>query len=304
MSLDRGAPMSDVSVWQNGLLKTDRAPASGELPVGNGTDFDLSQSHITFGNPLIIDVPVTVNGIVHSTTGGFEFPDNTIQTSAATTYTPPTVATGTVQSNISGSTAAPTANTISAVLDNLLGTAQGSVVYRGASSWAPLTPGTLGQFLQTQGAGANPQWASVTAPPWALVKKTSDQTITSNTTPVNDTQLFFIAAANTTYAVQCVYSLSMTNGIGFKVAVNGPASPTRVRATSFLTGGTFTQGGEITAYGTIISNTTGGPSFVYINMIIVNGSTAGTVNMQIAQAASSASATTFEQGSYLQYAAF
>ena len=296
--------MGDVSVWQNGNLQTSRAPASGELLVGNGTDFTLSQSNITFGNPIVFGVPITVNGIVYSTSGGFKFPDGTTQASAATSYVVPSVATGTVQSNISGSSNPPSANTISSVLDNLLGTTQGSVAYRGASSWASLPPGTLGQFLQTQGASANPTWASVTAPPWIFVKKTSDQTFTSNTTLTNDTQLFFTAAANATYAVQCVYSLSMTSGIGFKVAVTGPASPTRVRAGAIIVGGTFTNSAVTTSYSTIISNTSGGPSFVYINMIIINGSTAGTVNMQIAQAASSASPTVFEQGSYLQYAAF
>lgn len=48
---------------------------------------------------------------------------------------------------------------ISTVLD-WIGSAQGSVLYRGASGWAVLAPGTSGQFLQTQGAGANPQWAT------------------------------------------------------------------------------------------------------------------------------------------------
>ena len=36
--------------------------------------------------------------------------------------------------------------------------AMGDVLYRGASSWYRLAPGTSGQFLQTQGPGASPQW--------------------------------------------------------------------------------------------------------------------------------------------------
>jgi hypothetical protein len=71
-----------------------------------------------------------------------------------------TAADGTIKSNISGSSAAPSDNTITAVLDKLFGTTQGSVIYRGVSSWAALTPGTAGQFLTTQGAGANPNWSS------------------------------------------------------------------------------------------------------------------------------------------------
>lgn len=46
---------------------------------------------------------------------------------------------------------------VQALLD-LIGNTQGDVLYRGASSWAALAPGTSGQFLKTQGAGANPVW--------------------------------------------------------------------------------------------------------------------------------------------------
>lgn len=38
--------------------------------------------------------------------------------------------------------------------------AQGDILYRNASGWVNLGPGTSGQFLQTQGAAANPQWAT------------------------------------------------------------------------------------------------------------------------------------------------
>ncbi|RXG86492.1 hypothetical protein [Bradyrhizobium zhanjiangense] len=65
---------------------------------------------------------------------------------------------GTIRSNISGITSTLDDNPISAVLDKLLGTTQGSVVYRGASSWSALSPGTLGQLLSSGGAGSNPSW--------------------------------------------------------------------------------------------------------------------------------------------------
>jgi hypothetical protein len=50
--------------------------------------------------------------------------------------------------------------TLSNVLDFIGSPAQGDILYRGASSWAYLTPGTSGFFLQTQGASANPVWAA------------------------------------------------------------------------------------------------------------------------------------------------
>jgi hypothetical protein len=47
--------------------------------------------------------------------------------------------------------------TLSQVLDWASST-QGSLLFRGASTWAALGPGTVGQVLQSGGSGANPSW--------------------------------------------------------------------------------------------------------------------------------------------------
>jgi hypothetical protein len=47
--------------------------------------------------------------------------------------------------------------TATQVLD-LIGSTRGQVLYRGASAWTALSPGTAGQLLQTGGAGADPSW--------------------------------------------------------------------------------------------------------------------------------------------------
>lgn len=44
------------------------------------------------------------------------------------------------------------------ILDQI-STTQGSVLYRGATDWAALAPGAVGEFLKTNGVGANPSWA-------------------------------------------------------------------------------------------------------------------------------------------------
>lgn len=49
--------------------------------------------------------------------------------------------------------------TASNVLDMIGGT-QGMILYRSASGWAALSPGTSGQVLQTNGAAANPSWVT------------------------------------------------------------------------------------------------------------------------------------------------
>lgn len=41
---------------------------------------------------------------------------------------------------------------------DLLGNTEGDVLYRGASAWTVLSPGTSGQVLTTGGAGADPSW--------------------------------------------------------------------------------------------------------------------------------------------------
>lgn len=70
------------------------------------------------------------------------------------------VGNGTLLANISGSAAAPTPSTLSLILDAILSSTQGAVLYRGAAAWAALAPGTSGQFLQTNGSASNPAWAN------------------------------------------------------------------------------------------------------------------------------------------------
>lgn len=50
------------------------------------------------------------------------------------------------------------------ILDQITVT-QGYVLYRAAGGWAALPPGTTGQVLQTNGAGADPAWAAQAAAP-------------------------------------------------------------------------------------------------------------------------------------------
>ena len=75
----------------------------------------------------------------------------------------PSIANNDLLANTSGSSAQPTAHTLTAYLDSVFGNTQGSILYRGASVWAELGPGTAGQFLKTQGASANPVWATVSS---------------------------------------------------------------------------------------------------------------------------------------------
>lgn len=83
----------------------------------------------------------------------------------------------TVVSNISGGSATPSNNTLTAVLDHVLGATRGMILYRGASAWAALAAGTSGQFLETLGSSADPAWASIPAGSLAAV---SDKRLLAN----------------------------------------------------------------------------------------------------------------------------
>lgn len=53
-----------------------------------------------------------------------------------------------------------TFSTLTALVDAMACSTQGSVIYRNATVWVCLTPGTNGQFLTSGGAGANVSWTS------------------------------------------------------------------------------------------------------------------------------------------------
>lgn len=78
-------------------------------------------------------------------------------------------AAGTVSAGIAGqigyyaATGSAVAGTsLSALLDAAIGTSHGAIIYRGASGWSLLAPGTSGYVLQTNGSGSDPTWVAQT----------------------------------------------------------------------------------------------------------------------------------------------
>ena len=70
------------------------------------------------------------------------------------------ISAGYVVGNATGSSAVPTASTLSALIDQAIGGTQGQILYRGASAWSALSPGSSGYVLTSGGASANPSWAA------------------------------------------------------------------------------------------------------------------------------------------------
>lgn len=86
---------------------------------------------------------------------------NDISANAVTLAKLATQSSNTILANITGGAAVPTASSLSSILDTILGSTQGAIVTRNGSEWIKLDPGsTLGDFLQSQGSGANLAYAS------------------------------------------------------------------------------------------------------------------------------------------------
>jgi len=60
-----------------------------------------------------------------------------------------------------------------------IGNSQGQILMRGASAWLPLGTGTAGQYLQTNGAGQNPAWATPPSPANVADGDKGDITVTA-----------------------------------------------------------------------------------------------------------------------------
>ncbi|MET3485350.1 hypothetical protein [Methylobacterium sp. 1973] len=69
----------------------------------------------------------------------------------------------TLKANLLAGTASPQDVGLSALIDATFGNTRGALLYRGASGWALLAPGSNGQVLTSNGSGADPGYAAVAA---------------------------------------------------------------------------------------------------------------------------------------------
>jgi hypothetical protein len=127
----------------------------GTLATQNGTFSGTSSGTNTGDQTITLTSDVTGSG-----TGSFA---TTIANDAVTNAKLANMAASTIKARITASTGDPEDATLTQVLDLVGSAAQGDILYRGASTWTRLAAGTNGHYLKTQGTGANPTWAAVTA---------------------------------------------------------------------------------------------------------------------------------------------
>lgn len=71
---------------------------------------------------------------------------------------------GELLANITGATDTPVGATLTAILDYLFSSTHGALLFRGATEWEALAPGTVGYVLTTDGTGADLHWAATGTP--------------------------------------------------------------------------------------------------------------------------------------------
>lgn len=195
-----------------------------------------------------------------------------------------------------------------------IGATRGSVLYRGAAGWAALTPGTSGFFLQSQGAGADPVYASAAGGSefWSRVRRTSDNTINNGNTGAtltSDSVLQIALAAGTAYRIRACFLLDTANAtMDYKYAWNYSGTWTGIRWASSdqVAGGAayVARGGIGSLQGsTSVTGTTSGQAIIESD-IWGQTNTAGTLAIQFAQNTADAGNLRIQSGSYIEYAAW
>jgi microcystin-dependent protein len=164
--VDNGIYIASTGAWsraldfdgardaRNGTLVyvTSGSANGDQIFVTSGTD------PITVGTTSLSFAAADISGTVYTLTAGDGLTGGGTL-NADRTVALATIADDRVMANISGSTAVPSANTLSAIIDATIGSTRGQILYRGASSWLALAAGTSGYVLTANGAGADPSWA-------------------------------------------------------------------------------------------------------------------------------------------------
>lgn len=186
--------------------------------------------------------------------------------------------------------------------------AQGDIMYYDGTNWVRLGAGTSGHFLKTQGAGANPLWASSPSGGAANViskHKTADETVTSSAVLQDDDALNFAIGANETWTFN-VFLRVFAGAGGFKYAFTIPsgASGRMDKYSNISATGSNSIDADITTGGgdsssLSITGTNQWQSYQPMFGYVVNGANSGTVQLQWAQNASNGTGTVVKRGSIL-----
>lgn len=147
----------------------------------------------------------------------------------------------------------------SSALDTTFGNTQGDMLYRNASAWVALAPGTSGQVLQTGGASANLSWGSAGAGAFPLLAPNGSGGAPS-------------------------YSFTNQTGTGIFYTTSGPAglnvAHSGVQSSLFTGNGGLLGGAAFLLQAPINLNLTGGPQYLSQgSFTVLSGATTANASM-------------------------
>lgn len=150
-----------AQVGSLGTLSVYKDTSSGPVVLTGGEIQEDNYIELVYDSALnsgsggfhLVSSTVTSGGTVTSVATGSGLTGGPITSSG--TIALATIATARMMANISGGNLAPSATTLTAFLDDVIGTTQGTFIYRNATVWTPLAVGSAGQPLITNGASAN-----------------------------------------------------------------------------------------------------------------------------------------------------
>jgi hypothetical protein len=198
----------------------------------------------TTGDPGDIIATASTDAVLRESGGALGWgtvATNGIAANAVTNAKLATATNQTLKSNISGGSATPADNTLTAILDNILSSSRGTIIYRGVAAWSALAPGTAGNFLQTAGAGADPSWQAAPGSSGGIPEAPIDGLayIRKNAGWVDGATLFQALDGDLT----AIAALAGTNTIYYRSAANTWSAVTIGSGLSF-SGGTLANTGS------------------------------------------------------------
>jgi len=170
---------------------------------------------------------------------------------------------------------------------------------------AAVAVGTACQVLTSNGVGAAPTFqAAGGGGGFSTVFKTSDETITCDTTLSDDADITFCADANSNYAVITYFRFNTCSVPDYKTAFSVPACATMKNSQSSAYPALGIDVVEVEATSSVSLLVSGGGddhTHGLTNYVLETGGTSGAVAYQWAQNTSSAGPTKFLKGSWLAF---